>query len=100
MNLGLRLSSQDKLAWEDPRANRGYVKVGREQVTQSADPDEIAALRAKTPDYKETIEIGRDWDSQWKNQWPSESDVPLFKRTMVDFYQVSPNVLIHACPPE
>ena len=37
---------QDKLAWEDPRANRGYVRIGRERVTQSADANEIAALRA------------------------------------------------------
>lgn len=77
------------LAWEDPRANRGYVKIGREQVTQSSDPEEIAALRAKTPDYKETMEIGRDWDAVWKNRWPTEADVPLFKQTMLDFYQAS-----------
>jgi hypothetical protein len=44
---------QDKLAWDDPRANRGYVKIGRERVTQSADASEIAALREKAPDYKE-----------------------------------------------
>lgn len=58
-------------------------------MTQSADPDEIAALRAKAPDFKETMEIGRDWDAEWKNQWPPEKDVPQFKRTMLDFYQVS-----------
>lgn len=58
-------------------------------MTQSADPDEIAALRAKAPDFKETMEIGRDWDAEWKNQWPSENDVPQFKRTMLKFYQVS-----------
>jgi isopenicillin N synthase-like dioxygenase len=79
---------QSKLAWEDPRSNRGYVKIGRERVTQSADPAEIASLRAKAPDYKETMEIGREWDSEWKNQWPQERDAPLFKRTMLDFYQV------------
>lgn len=44
---------QDSLAWEDPRSNRGYVKIGRERVTQSADADEIKALRAKAPDFKE-----------------------------------------------
>ncbi|KAG6817840.1 hypothetical protein H0H87_001672 [Tephrocybe sp. NHM501043] len=78
---------QDKLSWEDPRSNRGYVTVGRERVTQSADPAEIAALRAKAPDCKESMEIGRDWDTQWKNQWPKDSDAPLFKSTMLDFYQ-------------
>lgn len=43
---------------EDPRANRGYVKQGRERVTNVTDPDEIAKLRATAPDVKESIEIG------------------------------------------
>lgn len=65
------------------------MTVGRERVTQSADPAEIAALRAKAPDCKESMEIGRDWDAEWKNQWPQEADVPKFKKTMLDFYRVS-----------
>ncbi|TFK71761.1 Clavaminate synthase-like protein [Pluteus cervinus] len=79
--------TKDALAWEDPRSNRGYVKVGRERVTQSSDPAEIASLREKAPDFKETMEIGRDWDSVWQNQWPREPDVPIFKQTMLDFFQ-------------
>ena len=79
---------QNGLAWEDPRSNRGYVKIGRERVTQATDPAEIAALREKAPDYKETMEIGRDWDSVWKNQWPSETQAPGFKQSMLDFYEV------------
>lgn len=78
-----------KLAWEDPRANRGYVAPGRERVTNSTDPAEIAALRAKAPDSKETMEIGRDWDTTWRNQWPKEALVPNFKHTMREFFQVS-----------
>jgi len=66
------------------------VSIGRERVTQSHDADEIAALRAEAPDYKETMEIGRDWDSEWKNQWPSESLVSGFKQRMLDFYEVRP----------
>ncbi|KAI5120937.1 hypothetical protein M0805_002917 [Coniferiporia weirii] len=76
-----------KLAWEDPRSNRGYVAQGRERVTQSKDAAEIAALRAKAPDAKETMEIGRDWDAVWKNQWPQEADCPGFKDTMLQFFQ-------------
>jgi isopenicillin N synthase-like dioxygenase len=79
---------QDKLAWEDPRANRGYVKIGRERVTQSSDAAEIAELRNKAPDIKESMEIGRDWDKTWRNYWPQESDVPGFKQTILDFFQV------------
>jgi isopenicillin N synthase-like dioxygenase len=79
---------QDKLAWDDPRANRGYVKIGRERVTQSEDVAEIAELRNKAPDMKETMEIGREWDTTWRNHWPQESDVPGFKQAMLDFFQV------------
>ncbi|KAK0461982.1 uncharacterized protein EV420DRAFT_1640277 [Desarmillaria tabescens] len=64
--------TKDKLRWEDPRSNRGYVTIGRERVTQSADPNEIAALREKAPDFKESMEIGRDWDATWKNQYRME----------------------------
>ena len=35
------------------------------------------------------MEIGRDWDPVWKNKWPKESDVPGFKNTMLQFFQVS-----------
>lgn len=80
------------LAWEDPRSNRGYVKVGRERVTQSRVPDEIMALRARAPDFKESMEIGRDWDSERKNMWPREADVPSFKQTMLNFFQTCHNL--------
>ncbi|KAF6762145.1 hypothetical protein DFP72DRAFT_878117 [Ephemerocybe angulata] len=83
---------KDTLAWEDPRSNRGYVKIGRERVTQSADPAEIAALKEKAPDYKETYEIGREYDSEWQNQWPRAYDAPLFKHTMLDFFQTCHNL--------
>ena len=79
---------QDKLAWDDPRANRGYVKIGRERVTQSTDAAEIVELRNKTPDTKETMEIGRDWDKTWRNHWPQEGDAPGFKQTILDFFKV------------
>lgn len=79
---------QDKLAWDDPRSNRGYVKIGRERVTQSSDPAEIAELRKKAPDSKETMEIGYDLDNIWKNKWPQEGDAPGFKQTMLSFFEV------------
>ncbi|KZT24605.1 Clavaminate synthase-like protein [Neolentinus lepideus HHB14362 ss-1] len=79
--------TKDKLAWEDPRSNRGYVCVGRERVTQAHDATEIAALRAKAPDTKESMEIGRDWDPTWRNMWPQEPDARGFKQTMLDFFR-------------
>jgi len=36
------------------------------------------------------MEIGREWDSVWKNQWPRENDVPGFKADMLSFFQVCP----------
>ena len=81
------IEKKTELAWRDPRANRGFVQVGRERVTQSADADEIKQLREKAPDYKESMEIGRDWDKTYKNYWPQEADAPGFKRTMLDFFQ-------------
>jgi len=76
-----------KLAWDDPRSNRGYVQQGRERVTQSTNAEEIALLRSKAPDAKESMEIGRDWGTVWKNKWPREDAVPGFKSTMLDFFQ-------------
>lgn len=83
----LPMEAKSQLAWEDPRANRGYVQIGRERVTQSADANEIAALRAKAPDFKESMEIGRDWDATWKNRWPQEGAAPGFRETMLQFFQ-------------
>jgi len=81
------VETKAQLAWYDPRANRGYVQPGRERVTQSTDAKEIAALREKAPDCKETMEIGRDWDPVWRNMWPEEKDCPGFKQTMLEFYE-------------
>ncbi|KAI9000849.1 Clavaminate synthase-like protein [Trametes punicea] len=84
-----KLPSEKKaeLAWRDPRANRGFVEIGRERVTQSADAEEIKRLREKAPDYKESMEIGRDWDKIYKNYWPQETDAPGFRRTMLHLFQ-------------
>ncbi|KAF8517875.1 hypothetical protein JB92DRAFT_2904814 [Gautieria morchelliformis] len=83
----LPLDVKNKLAWDDPRSNRGYVHTGRERVTQSSINEEIAAMRAKAPDSKESMEIGRDWDVTWKNKWPQESDAPGFKDTAKALFQ-------------
>jgi hypothetical protein len=70
------------------------VKLGRElaALSESTDAAVIAELRNKpeAPDtnFKESMEIGRDWDQTWRNRWPEENDVPAFKQTMVDFFQV------------
>ena len=81
------MEEKEKLAWEDPRSNRGYVAPGRERVTQETDAKKIAEMRIKAPDVKETMEIGRDWDETWKNQWPKEELAPGFKQTFLSFFK-------------
>ncbi|UZJ56447.1 hypothetical protein CBS101457_005767 [Exobasidium rhododendri] len=81
----LPFSIKERLAWKDPRANRGYVAQGRERVTDSTDENEIAALRASAPDYKESLEIGREIDAEFKNDWPTQDELPGFRQTMLDF---------------
>jgi isopenicillin N synthase-like dioxygenase len=76
---------KDRLAWKDPRANRGYVAQGRERVTNSTDEAEIAALRESAPDYKESLEIGREVDATYKNEWPTEEELPGFREVMLEF---------------
>lgn len=81
------LYAKSQLAWENPRSNRGYVQIGRERVTNVQDVAEIAKLRNAAPDCKESMEIGRDWDSQWKNMWPNEAEAPGFKAFFLNFFQ-------------
>ncbi len=90
-----RLPLEDKIAvgWTTPEANRGYSAPGREKVTQLADLDAVAKLKEAVPDIKESIEIGREDEEDFPNQWPDETsaaaaaaDLPGFKATMVDFH--------------
>ncbi|GAA6037796.1 hypothetical protein JCM8097_005042 [Rhodosporidiobolus ruineniae] len=81
---------KDRLEWECPESNRGYVRQGRERVTQATSAEEIAKLRAQAPDYKETMEIGKDYkegafDSPFENRWP-DAEQPDFKPFMNDFF--------------
>jgi len=81
-------SIKDQLAWRDPKANRGYVKQGRERVTNSTDPEEIAELRRTAPDVKESMEIGLETDPTYRNQWPPIEVAPQFRSTMINFYDI------------
>lgn len=81
------MTIKDRLAWQSPESNRGYVRQGRERVTQATSKEEIEALRAKAPDYKETMEIGKDYDSVWPNMWPEDTEAPGFKEFMNSFFE-------------
>lgn len=80
---------KDELAWTTPRSNRGYVAAGREKVSQSNDPNEIAKLRASNPDLKESMEIGKEGVAGMPNQWPDrfgDEDGIVFTGTMKEFH--------------
>ncbi|KAL1903488.1 hypothetical protein Sste5346_000115 [Sporothrix stenoceras] len=89
------LPLDDKMAvgWTTPEANRGYSAPGREKVTQLSDLAAVAKLKEAVPDIKESIEIGREHEEDFPNQWPDETttaataaNIPGFKSTMVDFH--------------
>ncbi|GAA6058855.1 hypothetical protein JCM10212_002799 [Sporobolomyces blumeae] len=82
---------KDQLEWECPESNRGYVRQGRERVTQATSAEEIQKLREQAPDYKETMEIGKDYrdgeyDSKFPNRWP-EAAYPEFRTVANDFFE-------------
>lgn len=81
-------TQKDGLGWTTPDANRGYVASGREKVTQSSDPEEIARLRANNPDLKESLEIGREGVPGLPNQWPDKLDAEgeTFTKNMQSFF--------------
>ncbi|GAA5931246.1 hypothetical protein JCM1841_000873 [Sporobolomyces salmonicolor] len=82
---------KDRLEWECAESNRGYVRQGRERVTQATSAEEIAKLREQAPDYKETFEIGKDYkegdyDSSFENRWP-EKEYPEFRPFANAFFE-------------
>ncbi|KAK5085552.1 hypothetical protein LTR05_004837 [Lithohypha guttulata] len=82
-------AQKDELAWTTPRSNRGYVTSGREKVTHSNDPEEVAKQRASNPDLKESMEIGREGVEGMPNQWPDrfgDEDGITFTKLMKQFF--------------
>jgi isopenicillin N synthase-like dioxygenase len=57
------------LAWETPESNRGYVRPGREKVTQLTSKEQVEALKNNSPDIKESFEIGKESSTKFKNRW-------------------------------
>ncbi|THU82718.1 oxidoreductase [Dendrothele bispora CBS 962.96] len=77
--------------------HRGYSGIGVEQVSQMVfDPTELAAIRTKSPDFKESFDIGTSSPSPSpsssgtipENIWIPDSDLPGFKAYCTEFYNV------------
>lgn len=58
------------MAWTTARANRGYVKLGREKVSRGKTGEEVQRDRAEGgEDMKESFEIGREGEEGYENRW-------------------------------
>ncbi|KAF5343415.1 hypothetical protein D9758_011816 [Tetrapyrgos nigripes] len=69
--------------------HRGYSGIGVEQVSQMVfDPTELAAIRAKSPDFKESFDIGSETSAHVQNIWVPESDLPGFRGYCMEFFNV------------
>ncbi|TDZ25923.1 2-oxoglutarate-dependent dioxygenase gloF [Colletotrichum orbiculare MAFF 240422] len=68
--------------------HRGYSGIGREKVTQMVFDEAELASRRKTPDFKESFEIGREDDAHLPNIWLPESSLPGFRAFFTTFYDV------------
>lgn len=67
----------------------GYSPPGKEKVVQHIyDEKELAKVRAKAPDVKESFEVGREEDPAMCNIWLPEGILPGFKETCLDFFWV------------
>lgn len=76
------------MAWAGARSNRGYVRLGREKVSQGTTKEEVAADRAGGgEDLKESFEIGREGD-EYENLWPDrvKAEGVDFAVTMKEFF--------------
>ncbi|KAH9918335.1 flavonol synthase/flavanone 3-hydroxylase [Amylocystis lapponica] len=66
--------------------HRGYSGIGVEQVSQMVfDPDELAAIRTKAPDFKESFDIGLDDSDRIQNVWIPDEDLPGFRAYCMNF---------------
>ena len=52
------------------------------------DEKELAKVRAKAPDVKESFEVGREPDPAMCNIWLPEGVFPGFKEACLDFFWV------------
>ncbi|KAL4758793.1 isopenicillin N synthase family dioxygenase [Aspergillus foveolatus] len=66
--------------------HRGYSGIGREKVVQMVFDSDSIAERRKTPDVKESFEIGNENDTKMRNIWIPEESLPGFRRFFAKFF--------------
>ncbi|PUU81482.1 hypothetical protein B9Z19DRAFT_1077052 [Tuber borchii] len=77
-------AEKEALAWTVPRSNRGYTSQGREKTSLVQDKVFVDSLRATNPDLKESFEIGRDDEPEYKNNWPEDPNFVSIMKTFHD----------------
>ncbi|KIJ69413.1 hypothetical protein HYDPIDRAFT_106017 [Hydnomerulius pinastri MD-312] len=69
--------------------HRGYSGVGVEQVSQMVfDPTELAAIRARAPDFKESFDLGCADNPRLENIWLPETCLPGFREAATSFFSI------------
>jgi isopenicillin N synthase-like dioxygenase len=81
----LPLAEKLSSAWKTPESNRGYAAQGREKVSK-AEKGAVQDLRQRSPDIKESFEIGKEPSESYQNEWPPT--LPSLQPVMMDFYEV------------
>ncbi|KAI0354973.1 thymine dioxygenase [Trametes cingulata] len=67
--------------------HRGYSAPGVEKVVQHVyDKDNLAEIRAKAPDVKESFECGWEESEQMPNIWLPDGVLPGFREACLDFF--------------
>ncbi|KAF8453858.1 hypothetical protein BGX38DRAFT_1175922 [Terfezia claveryi] len=89
-------SQKESLAWYSARANRGYSTFGREKTTRFTSKLDVDTLREKSPDLKESFEVGRSDQPEYPNLWPDKFDDAgaNFKSNMEAFFQTGNKIHI------
>ncbi|KAF4953720.1 hypothetical protein FSARC_12326 [Fusarium sarcochroum] len=82
------LENKMKVVWTTPEANRGYSAPGREKVSEFMDLRDVEKERAALPDLKESLEIGREDEPGFPNQWLEETgNLVGFRQDMLGFFE-------------
>ncbi|KAJ3203599.1 hypothetical protein HDU82_006485 [Entophlyctis luteolus] len=68
-------AEKERVLWDSPESNRGYVGIGREKLSEldkEGRAEDIKELNRVSPDLKEAFDIGNPSPSkQYKNKFPS-----------------------------
>ncbi|KAI8613335.1 hypothetical protein BC830DRAFT_1132697 [Chytriomyces sp. MP71] len=86
------LEAKERFAWKDAASNRGYVRMGREKLSdldKEGRGKEIKMLKEVSPDMKEAFDIGFDGPDVDKNIYPSQEFGAFFESTFQTLHKLN-----------